>query len=75
MVDFATCMLAGRDAAPLRRMLFDQMRKADLCAVAKLRHRLAPTSARELPPRPFLYRLGGRLKKAIAQAPRSRRDH
>ena len=75
MVDFATCMLAGPDATPLRRMLFDQMRKADLRAVAKLRRRLAPGSMRELPPRPFLYRIGGRLKKAIAQSPRSRRDH
>jgi tRNA A-37 threonylcarbamoyl transferase component Bud32 len=75
VVDFATSVVADSDAAPLRRRLFEQMRKADLRAVAKLRQRLAPGSTRELPPRPFLYRIGGRLKKMIVQSPGSRRDH
>lgn len=75
VVDFATSVVAGSGAAPLRRMLFEQMRKADLRAAAKLRRRLAPESSQRLPPRPYLYRIGRRLKKMIARSPHSRRDH
>lgn len=74
VVDFATSLEAG-GANPLRRVLFKQMMRADLRAAAKLRQRLAPGSARALPPRPFLYRIGVRLKKTLLQSTRRRRDH
>jgi len=75
IVDFATSVVAGSGVNPLRRALFDQLRKADLRAAAKLRQRLAPASARALPPRPFLYRVGVRLKKALMPSAGRRRGH
>lgn len=64
LVDFATSVVLGPDAGPLRRALFEQMRHADLRAAAKLRARLAPAAARSIPPRPALYRAGAALKRA-----------
>jgi predicted Ser/Thr protein kinase len=77
VVDFATSMSAGPKVDPLLRLLFEQMCQADRHAVAKLRRRLTIGPAPEVPPAPLLYRLGGRLKKAIRPTPRSRgpRDH
>jgi predicted Ser/Thr protein kinase len=75
VVDFATSVLAGPGANPLTCLLFEQMKQADLRAVAKLRQRLAPAPGRELPPRPLLYRLGSRFKSAIAATRLGRRDH
>lgn len=74
VIDFATSVVAGAGAAPLRRMLFNQMKKADLRAVAKLRQRLSPESARELPSRPLLYRIGVRLKRVLGSSSRRRRN-
>jgi len=75
IVDFATSVVAGGNANPLRRLLFGQMKAADLRAAAKLRQRFAPASARRLPPRPFLYRLGVRLRKALIPSSGRRRGH
>ena len=72
VVDFATSLEAGAGANPLRRMLFKQMVKADLRSAAKLRQRLAPGSARALPARPLLYRVGVRLRKTLIHSHRSR---
>ncbi len=75
LVDFATSIAAGPDSDPARRFLFDQMRRADQHALAKLRRRLSPGSAGRIPPRPLLYRIGGRIKKGIAFAPRGKSTH
>jgi tRNA A-37 threonylcarbamoyl transferase component Bud32 len=72
VIDFATSLEAGAGANTLRRMLFKQMMKADLRTAAKLRRRLAPGSARALPPRPLLYRVGVRLKKTFIHSRHSR---
>ncbi len=64
LVDFSTSLAAGPSADPLLRFLFDQMCRADRRSVAKLRRRFLRGSRQALPPRPGLYRIGVRLKRA-----------
>ena len=64
VIDFSTSWVTAR-AAPARGPLFEQMRRADLRAVAKLRHRLGPPGSPEPPPRPGLFRLGVALRRLL----------
>jgi hypothetical protein len=62
VIDFSTSWVApgeGRRRGPL----FEQMRRADLRAVAKLRRRLGPPGSPAPPPRPGLFRLGAALRR------------
>jgi len=63
LVDFSTSIAAGPRPAGLGRLLFSQMRAADLRAASKLRRRLVAGSRREVPPRSPLYRAGAFLKR------------
>ena len=63
VVDFSTAIVAGTAPDPLLRLLFSQMRRADLRCVAKLRRRLVPGSRLTVPDRPGLYQAGVRLKR------------
>jgi predicted Ser/Thr protein kinase len=65
VVDFSTSWLArggGRRPGPL----FEQMRRADLRAVAKLRRRLGPPGSPEEPPRTGIYKMGAALRRLFA---------
>jgi predicted Ser/Thr protein kinase len=73
LVDFSTSLESGAASGPLRRLIFSQMRRADLRAVAKLRRRLSAEPPPALPPRPILYALGAALKRAMAVIRRSGR--
>ncbi len=66
LVDFSTSLVSGPASGPMRRLLFSQMRQADLRALAKLRRRLSTGPQPDLPPRPALYSLGAALKRALA---------
>jgi hypothetical protein len=73
IVDFSTSVAAGPASGPVRRLIFSQMRQADLCAVGKLRRRLSGGPQRDLPARPALYSLGAILKRALTMARRKDR--
>ena len=62
VIDLATSVVVEPEAGGLRRSLFDQMRDADLRAVAKLRRRILGPGGPEPPPRRGLYRLGASLR-------------
>jgi hypothetical protein len=63
VVDFATSIVVEPGTRGLRRSLFEQMRDADLRAVAKLRRRLlGGEGGPEPPPRRGLYRMGAALR-------------
>jgi len=62
VIDFSTSWVTSR-AARERGPLFEQMRRADLRAVAKLRRRLGPPGSPDPPPRPALFRLGVALRR------------
>ena len=72
LVDFATSLVADPDADPLRAFLFDQMCRADLHAVGKLRRWLLPDSPVPVPAAPTLYRLGAALKRLLSSRTRRR---
>lgn len=75
LVDFSTSLISGRGL--LRRLLYRQMCRADLRAVAKLRNRFLGPGAPPAPERPGLYRAGhllGRLLRSCRRRePRARR--
>lgn len=64
VIDFSTSWVTPRPARE-RGPLFEQMRRADLRAVAKLRRRLGPPGSPEPPPRPGLFRLGVALRRLL----------
>jgi len=65
IVDFSTSVSAGRNAGPLGRLLFDQMRLADRRSAAKMRRRMLPGSGAEVPDRRGLYRVGGWARRLL----------
>jgi len=69
LVDFSTCLVRGSGSGRLQRFLFDQMRRADLRAVATLRRRLSPLPGSPILPRPILYRIGAALR-GLLRGPR-----
>ena len=72
LVDFSTCLVEGLGSGPLRQFLFDQMRRAYLRSVSRLRRRLAPLPGAPLPPQPLFYRIGTVLRGLIRGARRPR---
>jgi serine/threonine protein kinase len=62
VIDFSTSVMRPPSAAR-GGPLFEQMRRADLRAVAKLRGRFGPPDGPAPPPRPGLFRLGARLRR------------
>jgi hypothetical protein len=71
VIDFSTSTLApagGGRGGPL----FEQMRRSDLRAVAKLRVRWGPPGSPAPPPRSGLFRLGAALRRVLARLYTSR---
>ena len=62
-IDFSTSILVDPATRGPRRYLFEQMRRADERAVAKLRRRLLSAAGPDPPPRRGLYRLGAALRR------------
>jgi hypothetical protein len=62
IVDFSTSFIARPDSWWPARRVFEQMRRADLRSVAKMRRRYAAAEAPPPPPRPPLYRMGAGLR-------------
>jgi hypothetical protein len=65
VIDFSTAWTVGRGAWWPSRLIFGQMRRADLRSVAKLRRRYARGGAPPPPPRPWLYRVGRRVRALL----------
>lgn len=63
VVDFSTALCAGSAPDPLLALLLRQMCRADRRAAAKLRRRLLAGAGGDVPARPLLYRIGGRLRR------------
>lgn len=63
VIDLSTCALVDPNGHGPGRLIFEQMRHADLRAVAKLRRRLSGERRAAIPPRRGLYRLGSALKR------------
>ena len=66
LVDFSTSWIGGPDSTWPARTIFEQMRRADLRSIAKLRRRYATGGgAPPPPPRPWLYRVARGLRDRL----------
>jgi hypothetical protein len=65
VVDFSTSWIGGPGSWWPSRMVFQQMCRADLRSIAKLRRRYAAGGAPPEPPRPGLYRLAARVRDRL----------
>ena len=65
LIDFSTAVTTTPGSGRLRRILFEQIRRADLRSAEKMRRRFHPEGAGPLPERPILYRIGFILRRGI----------
>lgn len=72
LVDFSTSWIGGPESAWPARTIFEQMCRADLRSIAKLRRRYAAGGAPPPPPRPWLYRAAAGLRDRLRRRPGAR---